>query len=313
MERKLNIIPRALVLHLTQRCNSRCPHCLWVLRDPNFFHTDTSLDMPLEKAKEIIDYYYNLGVRRIKLQAEGEVFLYKDLKNLTEYCLNKGFRDFGIATNGIDLDKHIDFILSYIGYISISIDGYNAETYIKHRGGTEAVFDRITSNVKMLAQRQKKCKIYINSVIHNKNFKQAVRCVKLAESLEVDLIKFRNYHPVGAEDKLKPVSPKNLKYIRNMFRKRHNKIRIRVPRIVPIKGPFYCVLPFKVALVSYKYNMSPCCHIDGDPKWGMFSTESDPHNSVELGLFRTQIADAKNISDLPEECRECGRLQKTGG
>lgn len=310
--RDKNIKPSALVLFLTKRCNSRCPHCFWVLRDTDFFYTSDDMDMPIEKAKEVVDAYYDLGVRNIKLQSEGEVLQYKYLEELTLYCRKKGYHSFGLATNGIELDRYIDYILNNIEYIAISLDGYNAETYIKHRGGTEATFNRIINGIRMLVEERNKRKlknfeIHITSVLHDKNWVTAKHIVELVESLGVDRIKFSNFHPVGGEKKLKPISTKHLQAMRSLFSKRSNKVKIRVPRTTCCQSPFYCAMLFRTALVGLGYNMAPCCRINTDPQWGVFTIEGDSHNSPKLRLFRKKFIRAKTVDDLPLPCRKCGR------
>ena len=83
------IKPKMLLLHLTKKCNARCPGCQWLLEDKNFFSNQS---LSLEDSKNIIDFYYKLGTRRIKLAAEGEVLMHEHYKQLVLYCKKKGFR-----------------------------------------------------------------------------------------------------------------------------------------------------------------------------------------------------------------------------
>jgi MoaA/NifB/PqqE/SkfB family radical SAM enzyme len=303
--------PNLLILFLTKRCNSRCPHCFWVSKSSTFFHTSSDTDISLAEAKEIIDAYYKMGVRKIKLQSEGEVLLYDHLVELSEYCSKKGIRILGMATNGIKVDEYIDFISNNVRHITVSLDGWNAKTYIEHRGGTESTFNKIIDNIKQLVHTNK-CRVYINSVIHNDNFDQSIYFVELAESLGVSTIRFSNFHPISKDEKLKPVSLSNIKSMKNIFSERDNKVKITIPKTTPVKGPFYCSMLFKNALIGSQGNMSPCCRINTDSSWGKFSLDGDKHNSKTLQSFRKTFIKAKTLMDLPLNCRQCSRIKRKG-
>ena len=304
------IKPTSLVLFLSKRCDSRCPHCFWVSKSLDFFETSTDTDMSIDDAKRIIDEYYRIGVRHVNLQSEGEVLLYRHLEDLVTYCKRKGLRKFRLVTNGIKLDRYMDFISKNMAYLTISVDGYDAKTYIEHRGGTEAVFDKIMNNISEFVRNPKKCKISINSVIHDGNFDKAIRFVEMAENLGVNTIRFSNFHPVSEDEKLRPVSISNIKQMTKFFNHRKNKVNIKMPKIVSSKGPFYCSMLFKTVLVGLKYNMSPCCRINTDEKWGVFSPGVKSHNSKALCSFRKKFMKANRLSDLPLNCRQCSRVKK---
>jgi len=229
MKKNKKIKPTTLILYPTKRCNSRCPHCFWVSRSKSCFDTSDAMDMPFDKVKEIIDHYRKKGVKRIRIQSEGEILLYKHFKETVLYCRQRGFLKFGIPTNGILLDEYTDFILDNMNQLTVSIDGYDSKSYIEHRGGTEGTYKKILNNITDFVKKRKnnKCKIMINSVIHSGNFDKSVRFVELAESLGVDAIRFSNFHPIGKEETLKPVSIKDIKHLAKYFSRRKNLIKVK--------------------------------------------------------------------------------------
>ena len=93
--------------------------------------------MDLDYAKRMVDHYKKrYGIRGLSIQAEGEVLLYKNYQELVLYAKDRGFSRLSMTTNGTVLDRHADFVLEHLRNISISIDGYDSDTYVTHRGTT---------------------------------------------------------------------------------------------------------------------------------------------------------------------------------
>lgn len=313
--------PTGVLLYLTKRCNSRCPFCTWILKDPNFFHTRTDMDMPFNEAKSIVDYYYNIGIRRVRLQAEGEILLYAHLRELLEYCKNKGYTGFNFPTNAILLDQYIDLVLESLSSISISVDGYDASTFIAQRGGVEATFYKVIGNIRELVNRRKKLKskikISVNCVIHSKDYKiKALPMIRLVESLGVDVIRFANFHAIEGGGGLEPLSAKDICHLQKLV-KRSGKIKVKLPKlgnrqIVESRksSKFYCSMISNMAVIGSQGNYAPCCRIDSDPKWGSFS-DDQKHNSKTLQKLRKSFESATHVEHLGHPyCHNCTRLKK---
>ena len=328
MKKTPKIKPSTLILYLTKRCDSRCPYCTWILEDPDFFHTKSEYDMPLERAKEIVDYYRRLGLRSVRLQSEGEILLYKHMEEIHDYCKKIGYRNFSFPTNGIQLDKNMDFVLNKLVHVSISIDGHNAETFIKHRGGKEVTFNKIINNVRNLVKMRNsiksKTRIIINCVMHSGDYKKVLPMLSLAEDLKVDAIRFANYHPVEGGKGLQPVGKKGLQYLTKKTAARKNKVTFTLPKPNPVEGPFTCSMLYSTALIGSDYTFAPCCRISSGAEWGTFYNDNlvqlgtdklqlneHMHNSATLKKFRKEVAVAKLLKDLPEACRKCGHLRRS--
>ena len=296
-----------LFIYVTKRCNSRCPNCLWILKDVNFFNKSVKEDMSFDRAKDISEFYKKNNVKIVRIQAEGEVFLYTKFKELTLFCKSIGYDLTGFPTNGLLLHKYDEFVLEHFPSIMVSIDGYDAEGYIKYRGGNEANFDKILDNIRKIVKMKKnkfKTVIGINCIITSQDYEKAFRMIKLSEKLGIDRIRFGNYHPYGKEDDLKPVSNKILKFLHK--KAKSSKVRVNFPKTKKLLYPFFCSQLFDTVLVGTEGDFSPCCQISCDPKWGNFYERK---GRSLLSRFRDQFRSAKSLKELPEYCSSCPRLR----
>lgn len=309
--------PSNLVLHLTRRCNLRCPHCLWLLYDESFF---SDHDMDLERAKHILAYFKNkYCVKNFTASAEGEVFLYDGLKELIRFARDIGYKKINLTTNGILLDKYTDFLLDFLDTLTVSIDGYNSETYILRRGGTEATFKRVINNARSLIEKKKKANkrlsVIMNCIIGRFNLGYIEPMIRLAEDLKADAMRFGAYHPTGNDkDKLSPLyyGDKEAEgYYRNIMNNTDWKVDITLPSLYGKRSKFQCSMLFNAVQIGVKGNFAPCCHIPTNDKYGNFFTKPDGFNSKKLVSFRRSFLRGKRYEDLPEPCRECPRLSPT--
>lgn len=310
--RRGRITPKELVLHLTKRCNARCPHCLWLLKDERFFAND---DMAFDSAKQIIIHFYHIGIRSISPQAEGEVLLYKRYEDIVLHCYGLGYDRIRLITNGLLLHKHIDFVLKYLD-ITISIDGYDAPTYILHRGGTERTFEKVVNNVTTLVARRTETAadslININCIVGRFNYEYIKPMIKFAEDVGVDSVSFGNYHPTNEDlGKWGPLYYDDqvvLDYFRSIISQDDYRVAIRLPSLYGRRTSFRCEMLFNTVVVGSGGSFSPCCHIATDPYWGAFREDPMGYNANRLALFRKQFSAARRYEELPDICRECPRL-----
>lgn len=93
-----------LQFELTSRCNERCIHCY--IPNPK---KNAGGDMPFEKVKSLIDEFAEMGGLHVTLSG-GEVFLYKDILPIIQYCREKDMQ-ISILSNLIALkDEQIPVI-----------------------------------------------------------------------------------------------------------------------------------------------------------------------------------------------------------
>ena len=308
---KDKIHPKYLLLYLTRRCNMRCPGCLWLNYDADYF---SKHEMSYEKAKSIINHYVDNGIKRVNLQSNGEVLMYEKYRDLVFYCKEKGILWTKLITNGLKLDEYTDFVVDNCNYITISIDGHNSDTYKKRRGGDDKVFRKVIDNTEKLVKERDRRKsgliINVNHILNSMNIKYVGAMISLAEGLGVDSIRCGNYHPTGENDLNKPiyVNDGDVEYLREIMTRNNYKVDIQLPSLYGNKTRYRCSMLFDTVVIDARGYFAPCCHISADKLYGSYDNNPHDFNSHELTKFRKQFLAAKSISELPRSCRECPRL-----
>ena len=299
---KTRISPKTVVVYITKRCNSRCPRCLWLLQDPDFFAKE---ELNFKQIKSIIAYYHKKYRPHFMVQAEGEVLLHKDYTRVLKY-LHTLHQNITLITNGIVLDKFFGPISKYIGSVLISIDGYDLETYQAIRGGNEQVFNRVVSNIKSLVSSGM-CPVQTNTIIGTHNYTHITPMIRFLESIGVRKMNFGGYHAIGGE----PLSidyPGVKAYLKRVVSCTNYKGTITFRKLlINTASSTPCNMLFNTVLVGSQGHFTPCCHLAGKPEYGSFFDNPQAFNSGGIAELRTQFMKAKSGDDLPEICQNCPR------
>jgi MoaA/NifB/PqqE/SkfB family radical SAM enzyme len=128
-----------IVLHLTDRCQLNCDHCL---RDPELKPTDLSVTL----LGRVLDDMQRLYGTPAVAFTGGEPTLHPDFDAFVLAAAERGMR-WSIVTNGIHLDRVLGRLAAHPGAleacerIAISVDGATEETHdaIRGRGSFRAV------------------------------------------------------------------------------------------------------------------------------------------------------------------------------
>lgn len=177
---------KQLVFEVTDYCNLNCKYC----GVSQFYegHENRNRKMlSFEKARLIIDYIFS--VRHNSPGANyplnfsfygGEPLLNIQLiKKIVKYARKKEFPHvaFGMTTNGLLLDKHIDYLASNKFGLVISLDGdeFGQSYRVDHREVNS--FQKVFTNIKLLQKQfpdyfQKY--VIFNSVLHNRNSVESI-------------------------------------------------------------------------------------------------------------------------------------------
>jgi len=150
----------------TLHCNYRCEQCsysepkkmynLWTDTNTNMFPGDVTINDTHMSESTMITAVDNLvkgGVRNILFTGGGEPFTNPKVTiNGMRYAKKNGLR-VGLYTNGSLLnDKLVSDILEISPlFIRISIYGSNKETFSKYTNQEQEIFDRVITNLKLLA------------------------------------------------------------------------------------------------------------------------------------------------------------------
>lgn len=169
----------------TEKCNLQCLYCgygkLYVHHEKR-----SEKSMVLSTAKKIITYLqerWNSPLNRSHDQNiyigfyGGEPLLnFQLIKGVVSIMKNVGLHHnrvtFAITTNGVLLDKYMDFLVENEFNLLISLDGDKSNNdYRKFKGGKSA-FSKIQKNIEALQLKYPDYflkKVNFNAVIHNKN------------------------------------------------------------------------------------------------------------------------------------------------
>lgn len=134
------ILPQAVVLELTYRCNHHCIFCSCPWYAPNSKYTKGK-ELNLEQWKEAIDRLYNLGVKHFSISG-GECLLKDCMPQIVEYVHEQGLRR-GINSPTVLISNGLAMTEEYLAlfkgcnvHLSMSLPGY--ETFEKHTGVNNA-------------------------------------------------------------------------------------------------------------------------------------------------------------------------------
>ena len=177
---------KQLTFEVTDACNLRCAYCGY---GEFYFDHDKREDkmLPVEKAIRLLDYFadsWNSERNKSKLQQVyisfygGEPLMNMPfIEAIVDYVQNKLYASnryfmFSLPTNGILLDKCMDFFATHRFNLLISLDG-NAEhdAYRVDHKGNES-FERVICNIDMLRDKYPdyfEKHVNFNAVLHNKN------------------------------------------------------------------------------------------------------------------------------------------------
>jgi len=156
---KLNDMPYAVIIELTNYCNIRCRMCMnSVMKRPKGH-------MSKELYEKIID---ELAVRcpdvSLWLNGMGEPLLCKELAERIDYAVNKKLTNISINTNATLLKKDIADMLvsSRLNTIVCGVDAFNKSTYENIRIGGNR--DEVYENIEYLLRKvdeNKNCKLKV--------------------------------------------------------------------------------------------------------------------------------------------------------
>ncbi|HUS50752.1 MAG TPA: radical SAM protein [Candidatus Paceibacterota bacterium] len=199
LHKETSSAPNLIVLYLSETCNLRCSMCnIWESRN-KFGETVNGTAFTIEDIENIVNQvelfkpmFYFIG---------GEPTLNSDLTKIISYIHKKGMIT-SLTTNGWLL-PHLAKPLfdSGLDFISVSLDGPNAEIHDKSRG-VSGVFERVTDGIRKLVEIKKKNRsifpnIKINTVVTPWNIDKLESIIALAKNLGVDEMSFQNFSFFG--------------------------------------------------------------------------------------------------------------------
>lgn len=179
-----------LTFEITDACNLKCEYCGY-----GKFYSDyderKSTRLSPQRAKVLLDYLSSLWKSELNVSHNQNVYIsfyggeplmnVPFIKEIISYieeldCPSRSFT-FNMTTNGILLDRYIDYLVEKDVQLLISLDGdrYNTSYRVDHRGVN--AFDRIVKNVDLVRARYPdyfEKSVNFNAVLHNRNSVESI-------------------------------------------------------------------------------------------------------------------------------------------
>ena len=201
MQRK-NIFPKMLLLHITNKCNMLCRHCVY---DSGIRKLDEmSLKTIVRIIKEYSEITFGSGIIGL---IGGEPLVRKEIFQIIEE-INKTQLLVRVTTNGNFSEKYLMKLLKYkIDRVTLSLGGVIPQTH-DWLVNKKDHFYKVIDNIKLF--KSKGIFTAVNIVLHKNNIFQVVPLLELFISLNIDNASFLFFTPIGRGKNISEmvVSPK---------------------------------------------------------------------------------------------------------
>ncbi len=176
-----------LYFYISGGCNLSCKHC-WI--SPESKNGDLNSD----GVKDVINQAVELGARNVKLTG-GEPFLRKDIFQILQFIREKNLAVI-IETNGTFIQEREAEELKRlgVGFISVSIDGPDAEFHDKLRG-VKGAFEMAVRGIKALKKAGFSPQVI--ACIYRKNVSDIERLALLVQDLGAGSLKLNPIMQIG--------------------------------------------------------------------------------------------------------------------
>lgn len=172
-------------IEITNSCNMKCKHCM------NWSVKDSKEGFSKEEILKLIDDLYKNKTEEIYISG-GEPLLYPYIDEVILYANSLGIK-VTLATNALEIPKHMDAIKKGVQLVSISLDGIG-ETHDKLRG-VKGAFDNCVKILKLLKENNVKTRI--SAMIWKENVEQLEDMIVLAKTSGVSKVNLAFLIPEG--------------------------------------------------------------------------------------------------------------------
>ena len=176
---------RQLTFEITDACGLSCEYCGYGRFYNNYDSRNNSF-MNINLGKKVIEYLYELMESSLNYSHKSATYIgfyggeplmnFPFIKAMVNYINSQVWQHnrfkFAITTNGILLDKYMDFLADHNFNILISLDGNeHNNSYRVYKNGSPSFHD-VIKNVKILRKKYPdyfKGNVNFNAVLHNRN------------------------------------------------------------------------------------------------------------------------------------------------
>lgn len=209
-----------LTIALTKKCNLECTYCWDTGNRPEL------PEMTTDQIKKTLDSAWEMGIREFN-PFGGEPFIRKDIFEILEYSLKKGFK-VTVTTNGTLVpEKKIIELMKLIskGYqhrltVLVSLDGSSqAENdYIRGKNSFRKTIGVIEAIIRYRVEYDAHVSVIVNTVVSRNNFRTMDRMVELCQLLKVDSLHFITPTiSMGSEMHMRDMVKRNLVILESEF------------------------------------------------------------------------------------------------
>ena len=170
------IFPRRIYFQITRYCDLMCDYC-FIRADKSQKHLDTNTIFNLA------DYFGRQGLMEVRLTG-GEPTLHPDFEKIYEKFRENNIY-VSVATNGIWNKKTLEYLGKQRNiWLIISIDG---SRHIHNRFRKNS-YDKIVKNILNLKSVNPECRIRINTVLTQENYKETEHLALLTRQFDAESI-----------------------------------------------------------------------------------------------------------------------------
>jgi SynChlorMet cassette radical SAM/SPASM protein ScmF len=181
-----------LYFYLTEGCNLRCRHC-W-LEPPHQSEKRQYPALDPDLFRHILQQARPLGLTSVKLTG-GEPLMHPQIGEILGNLREEKLR-FNMETNGVLCTPELarELVRSGLGYISVSLDGADADTHEWVRG-VKGCFEAALDGIRNLVAAGIRPQVIMT--LMQRNVGQIEQLVRLAESLGAASVKFNIVQPTA--------------------------------------------------------------------------------------------------------------------
>jgi MoaA/NifB/PqqE/SkfB family radical SAM enzyme len=170
------------------KCNHDCFFCVYHATTTMHDTMDLSNSLSREKFAEVVEDLHAMGVGAITLSGGGEPLLHPTVVPMMHRLLEHKI-DISIITNGQLLSKDRATALAEAKWVRISMDYWDAPSFVDSRGGSEKMFHNIVENITAF-RAIRKGDFSVNYIITNRNYKHIFAVAMWLKKLGIDNVRF---------------------------------------------------------------------------------------------------------------------------
>jgi len=290
--------PLSISIEPTTSCNLSCPECPSGLKKfsrPTGKISRSNFELILKQMGQSLQY--------ITLYFQGEPLLHSEFADFVRLAKQQKIM-VATSTNAHYLNREManEIVTSGLDRLIISLDGTDAETYVKYRRGGD--FNQVIENIKTIVEVRKEHKakhplLELQFLVLKHNEHQIEDIKKLGKELGMDkvVLKTAQVYEFEVGNDFIPDLDKYARYEKQA----DGKYRIKN------KLPNHCFRMWSGCVLTWDAQVVPCCFDkDADYKFGAVTEQTFKKiwKSDDYNDFRNQILSDRSKIDICRNCSE---------